>query len=214
MGMHKYTREEKDFLKAFIPGHSYREIAEAFNREFQTDVTASQIKNFIGNHKLNTGRTGRFPKGHEPANKGMPVSPEMREKVKATWFRKGQQPATTDPIGTEKRLGDGYIWVKVDNQPKASKKVNWKQKHRLIWEEVHGPIPEGHVLLFLDGDPTHVTLENLALVSRAELARMNQNHLIHDQKELTEAGVAIAKVLVKMGEVNRRNRNESKMNHD
>ncbi len=196
----RYTQEEKAFLVAYVPGHSHREIQEAFNGRFSPGLELGQVRSFIKNNRLSTGRDGRFGKGHVPANKGRPMPPGQYEKCEATMFKEGQTPATTDPVGTEKTLSDGYVWVKVDDKPKAPKKDNWKQKHRLLWEKEHGPIPEGHKILFLDGDRTHVELENLALVSNAELARLNRGGLIREDRELTETGIAIVKVLGKIKE--------------
>lgn len=92
-------------------------------------------------------------------------------------------------------LSDGYIWVKVDDKPKVKKQVNWKQKHKLIWEEANGPLPEGYVLTFLDGDHTNCELSNLAMIKRGENATMNRMGLYSKNKELTETGIAIAKLV-------------------
>ena len=119
-------------------------------------------------------------------------------------FKKGQLPPNTEPIGTEKMLADGYIWVKVNDAPKTPKKVNWKQKHVLIWEQVNGPVPENHVVIFLDGDHENFDLDNLKMVSRATNARLNQNHLRRKDKELTEVGVAVAELLMTIHKAKRR----------
>lgn len=203
----KYTTEQREFFAEFVPGHSHKEIAAEFNRRFDSDITHLQVKSYIGNNKLNTGRTGRFEKGHVPASKGKKMSPEQYEKCKATMFKSGSKPANTDPIGTEKLLADGYIWVKIDDKPRVKKGENWIQKHRLIWEEAHGPIPDGHVILFLDGDRTNTVLENLAMVSQSVLSRLNQSHLIYDDPEATKAGIAIAEVLSKIGDLERGEKN-------
>lgn len=50
--------------------------------------------------------------------------------------------------------------------------------HHAIWEEVHGPIPSGHVLRFKDGNSANCALDNLELLSRSEqqdLARDGSN---------------------------------------
>lgn len=36
--------------------------------------------------------------------------------------------------------------------------------HRLMWEDVHGPIPPQHLIIFKDGDRTHCKIENLQCV--------------------------------------------------
>lgn len=56
--MTKYTEEEHAFMREFVPGHSYKEIKEAFEARFGRKTSKSFPKSYIGNHKLNTGRTG------------------------------------------------------------------------------------------------------------------------------------------------------------
>ncbi len=192
-----YIKEERDFLIGFVPGHSYREIVDEFNRVFNENLTVGQVKSFIANNKLNTGRTGRFEKGHVPANKGKRVSEDVYKKAAPTMFKDGHIPVNTLPIGTEKMLADGYIWVKINDVPRAKKSVNWRQKHKLVWEKQNGAIPDGCIVTFLDGDRTNCNIENLAVITRNENARMNQNGLHTEDKELTRTGIAVAKLMCK-----------------
>lgn len=85
---HKYTLEEQQFMYSYVPGHSYAEIQKAFTEKFGWEITKGQIKSYIGNHHLNTGRTGCFEKGRIPENKGKKVSKEAYEKQKPTMFKK------------------------------------------------------------------------------------------------------------------------------
>lgn len=204
--MRKYTEEEKVFMREYVPGHSHREIQAEFNRRFSPEITTDQVKSYIKNNHLNTGRTGQFPKGTVPPNKGKKVSPETYEKMAPTMFKKGNLPKNTDPIGTEKMLADGYVWVKIDDQPKAKKQVNWKQKHHLIWEQHNGPIPERSLIIFKDGDRENFDISNLACVTRAEHARLNQGHLRKEDPDLTEAGILIAKIRTSIGEARKKRR--------
>jgi len=65
----------------------------------------------------------------------------------------------------------------------------------LIWEEVNGQIPAGHKLLFADGDRTHLELSNLILITDAQMAIMNKNHLTGVDPDLTKAGLLIATIM-------------------
>lgn len=105
MNKHKYTPEQRNFLKEFVPGHSREEITKAFNSKFKTDLKVSQITGFIKNNKLNTGRNGYFQKGHKPANKGK----HGNYGHEPTQFKKGQIPHNHLPIGTELMKSDGYL---------------------------------------------------------------------------------------------------------
>jgi hypothetical protein len=46
----------------------------------------------------------------------------------------------------------------------------WRYLHHHVWEQFHGPVPAGHLVRFRDNDPMHVEIQNLYLVSAAELA--------------------------------------------
>ena len=191
--MHKYTDEQRQFIQENYKGTSTKELVRYFNQRFSTDITESMMKSYKSNHKLNSGLTGRFSKGHVPANKGK--KGHCAKGCEKTWFSKGHIPATIDPIGTEKLLGDGYVWVKVDDKPNVPKRKNWIQKHVLIWEQANGSVPKGHCLIFLDGDRSHIELDNLMLISRGTLAILNRQGLIRKDANLTRTGVQIAKLI-------------------
>lgn len=189
---HQYTKEEHEFLKSFVPGHTYDEIIEAYNKEFDEPITKSRLKGYIANHKLNTGKTGRFEKGHIPANKGkhQPTVGRMAE----TQFKKGGLPPTTKPIGYERITKDGYIEVKIKMRPSnPSCNDNFILKHRLVWEETNGPIPKGHKIIFLDGNKQNCVLENLVLVTNAEHLQMTRKGLRSECPQLTETGILVAR---------------------
>ena len=88
------------------------------------------------------------------------------------------------PIGTE-RLYHGYIQVKV-KQPDV-----WKLKQTVVWENANGKVPAGYRLLFLDGNKKNVTLDNLTLVSQAELNTLNAMNYKAKSGELTKTALAV-----------------------
>lgn len=200
---HQYTTEEQKFMQEYVYGHSYRQIQEAFIKQFGWEINMNQLKNYLKRNNLKTGSTGGFEEGHTPANKGKQMSPEVYEKVKATMFKKGNLPQTHKPVGTESirqhknRKNDKYMWVKIA-EPDA-----WKMKHVLVWEKHHGAVPEGKIVIFLDGDHKNCEIDNLALVDRATHARLNQNHLRYQDKELTEAGINTARLMTALGDAKR-----------
>lgn len=192
---HKYTEEEHEFLHSFIPGHTYKEIVYAYNARFDDDITPSRVKAYIGNHKLNTGNTGRFEKGNIPHNKGkrFPRVGRMAE----TQFKEGQLPHNTKPIGYERISRDGYVEVKIAMRPgDVPDGHNFVGKHRLVWEAANGPIPKGHKVIFLDGDKLNYALENLALVTNAEHLELTRSGLRTDNTEFTKTGVLVARSIV------------------
>jgi len=94
-------------------------------------------------------------------------------------------------VGTEKINNKGYTIVKIaEHGPKNSL---WESKHKLIWEKAHGPIPKGHIVVFLDGNKNNFALNNLAMLSKAEVVKMSQFGLFSDNREVTLAGISLVK---------------------
>lgn len=115
--------------------------------------------------------TGRFQEGHVSWNCGRHFDPGGR--AAETRFKAGHKPHTWQPIGTEVTdPKDGYLKRKIRDDAKPAT-YNWAFVHRLVWEEANGPIPDGHVIVFRDGNRTNVDLGNLECIHRADLARRN-----------------------------------------
>lgn len=201
-----WTPEKVAFICEHYKGTSYREMIDLFEERFGIRLTLNQVKGFYGRHHLDSGLTGRFVKGQEPPNKGKPMSewmaPESIERTKATRFHKGNTPHNHLPVGSIVKNTDGYY------QKKLAEPHVWKQMQVLTWEEHNGPIPPGMVVCFKDGDKSHYNIENLTLVSRAEHGVMNRYGLRSEHPELTEVGLAIAKVKVAQGKARRRKREQ------
>ena len=76
--------------------------------------------------------------------------------------------------------------------------MKWKLKHRLNWEKVHGEIPKGRKIIFLDGNRLNCDVNNLAMVTHAEHVEMQRRNLRSEHPEMTETGVLIAKINVQV----------------
>ena len=141
-------------------------------------------------YKILSHNDGKFKKGKEPWNKGLKGFMGANK----TSFKKGNRPLNTADVGTEGMREDGYLYVKI-----AEPNV-WKQKHHIVYEEVNGPIPDGHVILFGDKNRLNFDIDNLILASKADVMRLNIYGLIQDDAELTRIGLNIAKVRQKISE--------------
>lgn len=206
----KYTDEHVQFIANNITGRCHKEVAALFNNHFGTNIPASKIMSLAYRHGLKNGRDCRilagelaagkgkefrFKKGHPTWNKGLKgVNLGGQE----TQFRKGNRPKNYMPVGSERINTDGYIDVKIADPG------TWRQKHLLIWEQENGPVPKGHVVIFADGNPLNVVLENLLLITRGELVVMNKRGLISNDPDLTKAGVTVADIIMKV--VDRKNK--------
>lgn len=188
-----YSDEMIEFLKNIAFGKSTKETTELFNKKFNLQKTIIQISSLMKRKGIKTGRTGHFEKGAIPFNKGM----KGQQKSNVTSFKKGCIPHNYVPIGSERVNSDGYVDIKISEN-------KWKQKHRIIWEEVNGPIPRNSCLIFADSNKLNVSLGNLILVTRRELFKMNQEKLIKDRKELTEVGHTVAKLKIKVQDITKK----------
>lgn len=177
--------EVRQFVLDNYKGVGPKEMTTLLNERFGTSYTRSQIKSYYGNNKLNSGLKGYFEKGHTPVNKGQKGCAPGCEKG---WFKKGELPSCHRPVGSERVDVYGYTIVKV-----AEPNV-WKFKHKLIWEQHRGEIPEKHVVTFLDGDKSHLEIENLALLSMAESLELTRSGLRSENAEFTKTGILITKV--------------------
>lgn len=193
---HTYSKQEIQFLKDNVRGITLKELTDRFNKYFGTNLSEHAISMQKVKYGLSSGIVGgRFTSGHIPSNKGKKMSKEQYEICKGTMFQPGIIPKNTVPIGTEKLLSDGYVWVKIDDKAKVPKKVNWKQKHKLLWEKEYGPVPDDSVVIFKDGDPTHIELDNLECITRSQLLILNKKRFISSNKQITETGIAVAKLI-------------------
>lgn len=184
-----YTDEIKQFVYDNHKGIGPKAMTGLVNETFGTSYTQKQLTAFYKNNKLNSGLSGRFEKGSVPQNKGKKGI--RYTGYEATWFKKGQKSINHKPVGSERvDAKDGYLIIKV-----AEPDV-WELKHRYVWEQANGKIPDGYVLNFLDGDRTNVTLDNLVLLSKAEHLELTRSRLRSENAELTETGVLVAKLKV------------------
>jgi hypothetical protein len=186
--MHRFTREQLDYLREIAPGRSTAEHTRMMNERFKLQLTQRQVMSAKKNHHITSGLTGRFVKGQTAWNAGIHF--ESGGRSAETRFRKGNLPHNYMPVGTERVNTDGYLDVKIADPNK------WRAKHRLIWEAAHGKVPKGHAIIFADQDRMNVTLENLILVSRAQLATMNKVGLLYNNADSTKSGLVIADVLM------------------
>jgi hypothetical protein len=118
------------------------------------------------------GAKSRFSKGQTAYNKGKKWSDfmpeESQERSRKTQFKKSNIPQNWKPLGWERKTLDGYIEIKVRDEFGEKRVKNFELKHRLLWEQINGPIPEGMMVKFLDGNKENIVIGNLFLASKKE----------------------------------------------
>lgn len=197
------TDEEAQYLRDLIPGRAEKDVLRLFAERFEP-ITDSQLANFKVRFRLHSGvNSGRFQKGMIPANKGKRVSQDTYEKIKRsdTWFEKGHVSANTKQEWTAREIIDDYVQIKTD---KGQGRHKWKLLHVLLWQAYHGrKVPDNCCVIFLNGDHHDFRKENLELVTRNELARMNQRGLRFTDAESTKAGLNVVRLNTKILEIER-----------
>lgn len=184
-----YPEHITKYIQENYSGIAPSQMAGILNAKFGTNYSPQQLSAYYKNHKIAGGVNFRFQKGHVPPNKGKKgyYSPGCEK----GWFAKGHTPSNKLPVGTVMRRSDGYMYRKIGEGP-----LDWRQEHVIVWEEVNGPVPEGHVLIFKDGDRTNTVLDNLVLATNKVNLQMNRRGLRFEDPALTEVGIQIAKVQV------------------
>lgn len=212
-----FTVEQETFIRENAKGITTAELTKKLNCHFKTSFMATQVGNYkyrrgilSGYSNLQAmiegGKKHRFKPGRIPG-------PECFQKGNhyslATEFKKGMKPKNTLPVGSEMIKSDGYIWVKVREEGLPGRAWRkWEQKHRLLWEQANGTIPKGKKLLFKDGNPLNVTLDNLILIDNRVIGPINSKKLITQFPEITETNVAIVKLLIKANDRRKETQNE------
>lgn len=192
----KYTEAELAWLRenCTLPLADYH---QAFRNAFpKTDVTPQKLLSLRKRYGWKTGRTGRFEPGAVSATKGMKMPFNARSA--ATRFRKGQIPQNFRGAGHESIDENGYVWIIVDQKNPYTGAATFRtQKHRWLWEQANGPIPEGHVLKCLDGDKANTDPSNWEAVPLGLLPRLNGKsgrNYDHAPAELKPTIMAVAKI--------------------
>ena len=172
-GQHtRYSQVELDWI------NGYRDLTRAdlhalFQQIFhRPEVTQANLTALCKRRGWLTGRTGHYAKGQTPMNKGqkMPFHPNSA----ATRFKPGSVPQNVKPLGAERITKDGYVEISVDQtNPHTGYARRYVQKHRWLWEQVHGPVPANHRLKCLDGDRTNTAPENWTAIPMALAPRLN-----------------------------------------
>ena len=191
-----FTPEQVQFLRDNYGGRSVVEMTVFFNLIFNTCFTRQQIKTAVHNRKITSGRTGCFELGHRSWNKDT-KGQGLTGANKAS-FKKCHKPKNHRPLGSERICSkDGYVLIKIkERNPHTGFPTRWKHKHVHMWEQEHGPVPDGMVVAFRDGDKTNIVPDNLILVSRAELLRLNKHGYKDMPEELKPSVLALSKLEV------------------
>lgn len=180
--------DEKLLLKDHYPNCKPAELVALFGEKFTAKQIGVKAKK-MGIRKSDEYRaangidaTGRRIKGGTPWNKG--IHYHAGGMSVDTQFKKGHKRNQECPIGSTRITKDGYVEIKVRNRTKTQS--GYVLLHREVWKQHHGKYPpRNRPVIFINGDKQDCRIENLKLISRAKLMKMNTIHnLPQDLKQL------------------------------
>jgi len=177
-----WTDDDRNTLRELFSSHPTATVCELLCRSYQSvsaQASLMGLRKTEAYMKEELARQGarlrvvgvgsRYPKGSVPANKGKQMPPHVYEKCKGTMFIKGRAPHNTRYDGHERVTKDGYVELRL-------REGVYVLKHRHVWEQAYGAIPKGHLVVFKDRNPLHISLDNLELITQEENMRRNTIH--------------------------------------
>lgn len=193
MSYHFWTEAEIEYLRGHYADTPLREIQRhcphgAGGIQAKAKMLglkkSDEFRSEIGRRtaRLPQSQAHRFRKGQEPPNKGRRQEDYLGAAALARcrekrWSR-DNHPDSSAPVGYERFWQGDQTWY-----VKVAEGQRMVPKHRWLWEQAHGPVPEGHVLVFLDGDRRNCVLENLECVTRSEAARRLNARMTPEQRQ-------------------------------
>jgi hypothetical protein len=162
-----YTDEQKEFLIKCGGELSTKELAKALNEKFQTNHSDGSVRTVA--KKL-----------------GVRKSKNCRTRFCAE---------SGEPLGSEKIIA-GYKYIKVSKSNGGFYK-DWKRESTIVWEQHNGEIPNGYMVVMLDGNKLNTNIENLCMISKKVAARMANGHgksFWSEFPEVTRTAIEVCKL--------------------
>jgi hypothetical protein len=210
----KWTAEEVDLLTRLYPYMKTESIAKqigiSISRTYWKAAKLGLKKSdaYLASQEAcrlrkgdGVGAATRFKPGNQSWNKGKKgLTLGGVETQFKPGHRGGKAAELYQPIGTERISKDGYVQRKVNDDMPLQRR--WRGVHIINWEAVNGQLPKGHVLVFKDGNKQNTAVENIELLSRAELMRRNSYHMNYPKE--------VAQLVQLRGAITRQINNRSK----
>jgi hypothetical protein len=166
-----------------------RSLGSLFQHVAKLGLTKSEaFRESDRSGRIQRGRTDprlvatQIQKGSKPWNTGTKGISGTHPNCRRTQFQPGHKGGKAvlieQPLGAERITKDGILQRKINNDLPFQRR--WRSVHSLVWEVVHGPIPDGYKVIFRPGQHTsiaeQITVDKLELVTHAELMRRNSYH--------------------------------------
>lgn len=210
----KFTNEQKIWIIDHIDCGNSKVIAQMFNETFGTNFNNRSILRIIQEsgyrsftpHKFSKKQNEWFKqnahdityeqlteKFNNTFNTDLNKS-QIRHKIVRLGLQKGivladEYPCKPHPLFAEVERTGGYTYIKI-----AEPDV-WVLKHRYVYEKEIGEIPEGYIVMFLDGNKKNIVKENLCLAKIRPHAIASVQGLFCDDVEINKTALLIGEVI-------------------
>lgn len=160
-----YTEEEEQWLIGNFDNYStYAVLTADFNRIFHRNKLKLSIMEKCTRNLHLTGmiNTGQFGKG----------------KIK-----------TQCPIGTIRKNKNGSVYIKVKDSQysymSGYEEPYWLPIQKKVWQDHYGEVPDGKMVIFLDGNRENLDINNLYCIDQRISAIMAKNRWYTNSREHT-----------------------------
>ena len=153
---------------------AYSETEKQYMRDNWQIMSSVEIGAAIGRTPASVKKYGRVNLG---LLKTAEAIQHISSRPNAGQFKKGHLPQTTiysdGPVirpRLHRESGRTYLYIRLAYG-------QWQQYHQWLWTQAHGPVPQGHIVVFKNGDQTDVRLDNLEMITMAENVKRNSGSL-------------------------------------
>lgn len=213
----QWTNEEDRIIAEHYPHTPFKELCDLlgctryqlYHRAYTLNAKKTPV--FLAGPHSGCIRKGQrrgaefeFKPGLTPWNKGKKIGSFGNAVL--TQFKPGGSPMNTLPVGSYRITKDGILQRKIGNESGSNSK-RWRSVHELVWTEVHGPVPKGHLCAFKPGMRTtvldEITIDKVECISFADNLRRNSRHRYPEEiNELFALKAAITRQINKRSQPN------------
>ena len=198
---------------------SYKELRNAYNEEFDTNVSVAGIKNHsrykLGikkpreTHRHYTAEQIEFLKENYPKYGCRKTLAMFNTKFNETrtyssmknfganyGFLVDKSVATTNKLRSVRAKGSKRALRETGDIRKESGRLvmkmsdgTWEQVGRAIWKQNYGEIPKGYSVIHLDGNVENYDISNLAAVPIKYVGLLQKYDMRSENAEITKTGV-------------------------
>lgn len=171
-----WTAQQDDLLRELYPSAAMAEIEEATGRTAQALRGRAGV---LGLKRIDS--PDRIERGRRHS--------QFMVERRANGYRN----STCLPLWTIRNHGGRWL---IKAQETGNSSQDWQEVHRFIWEFLHSPIPQGHVVVFRDRDSSNLHPDNLELISVG--AKMLRHSIARYPREYHRTAVTLGRFKAKL----------------